>query len=161
MSSLVFAYAVGPLSLVVLRKTLPNHPRPFRVPFANVFCLIAFYICNLIVFWTGWDIVSKMVIAIIVGYVVLAIFKSTKHGHHLNLQWAKAWWVFFYIGIISMVTYLGSFGGGVNVIPFGWDFLAIAGVSLLIFELSRRCALETEETELQMEAATQQHAEIV
>src|SRR3990167_667012 len=151
-SSFVFSYAVGPLSLIVLRNTLPNHPRPFRVPFPNAFCLLAFYVCNLIVYWTGWGIVSKMLIAILLGYVVLACYKLTQHGKQLNLQWQKAWWVLFYIVIIAMVCYLGSFGGGHGVIPFGWDFLVIAAISWLIYELSKRCALEAKQTQQAAEA---------
>lgn len=154
-SSLVFAYAVGPLSLVVLRKTLPDHPRPFRLPAVKTFCLLAFYICNLIIFWTGWAIVSKMMIAIVCGYAVLAIIKQTRHGEHLDLQWKKAWWVFFYIGMMAMVTYLGSFGGGSAVIPFGWDFAVIAAISWLVFELSSRCALEVEQTEKLVDQANE------
>ncbi len=152
-SSLVFAYAVGPLSLVVLRKTLPDHPRPFKVPCARWFCLLAFYICNLIVYWTGWSIVSKMLIAILVGYIVLSIYKMTKEGKELNLQWPKAWWVLFYIAMLGMVTFLGAFGGGRNIIPFGWDFLVIAAISWLIYELSSRCALEASDTRKMVEDA--------
>lgn len=142
-SSFVFSFAVGPLSLIVLRKTMPQQPRPFQVPAAQWFCLTAFYVCNLIVYWTGWTINSKMLIAIVLGYVVLAIYKQTRHGAHLDLQWAKAWWMFFYIGIIGMVSYLGSFDGK-GVIPFGWDFLVLAVVSWVIFELAKRCALEAD-----------------
>lgn len=150
-SSFVFAYAVGPLSLVVLRKTLPNHPRPFKVPMASLFCLLAFYVCNLIVYWTGWSIVSKMLIAILLGYGVLAIYKTTRHGRALNLQWQKAWWMLFYIGIVATMSFLGSFGGR-GIIPFGWDFLMVGIVSCLIFELSRRCALDAAETQQEVDA---------
>jgi amino acid transporter len=149
-SSFVFSFAVGPLSLVVLRKTLPNHPRPFKVPFASWFCLAAFYVCNLIVYWTGWTINSKMLIAILLGYVVLALYKKTRYGEKLDLQWAKAWWMFFYIAIIGMVSYLGSFDGR-GVIKFGWDFLVIGLVSIVIFELAKRCALESQQTQDQVD----------
>jgi amino acid transporter len=153
-SSFVFAYAVGPLSLIVLRKTLPTHPRPFRVPAVRIFCLLAFYLCNLIIYWTGWPIVSKMLIFILLGYIVLAIYKKTKQGRLLNLQWNKSWWMFFYIAIMGMVTYLGSFGGK-NIITFGWDFLVLALISWLVFELSIRCALEAEETHKQIQNAVE------
>lgn len=149
-SSFVFSFAVGPLSLIVLRKTLPHHPRPFRVPMAQIFCLLAFYICNLIVYWTGWTINSKMLIAIALGYGVLAIYKKTRHGARLDLQWAKAWWMFFYAAIMGMMSYLGSFDGR-GVITFGWDFLVLAVISWVIFELSKRCALEAKQSQDQVD----------
>lgn len=155
-SSFVFAYAVGPLSLIVLRKTLPDHPRPFRVPQPYLFCLLAFYICNLILYWTGWLIVSKMLVAIAVGYLVLFLYKRTKHGAHLRLQWRKAWWMFFYIALMGSMTYLGNFGGGKNMIHFGWDFMVIAIISWVIFSLAIRCALETGESQKAVHVATTQ-----
>ena len=139
-ASLVFAYAVGPLALPVLRKTLPKQPRPFRVPAPRLMCLLAFYICNLIIYWSKWAIVSKMMLAIVIGYVVLIVFKQTKQGRKLNLQWHKAWWIFIYVGCLALVSYFGAFGGK-NDIPFGWDFLVIGVMTWLIFELSQYLAV--------------------
>ena len=139
-SALVFAYAVGPLSLLVLRKTLPKQNRPFRVPAAPVLCLLAFYICNLIIYWAGWDIISKMLVTMTLGYVVLAIYRRTKVGMLLNFEWHRAWWVFLYIVCLGLISYLGSFGGK-GIIVFGWDFVVIALMSAMIFYLSYYCAI--------------------
>ena len=139
-SALVFAYAVGPLALPVLRRTLPHQHRPFRLPVPKLMCVLAFYICNLIIYWTGWDIVSKMLGAILVGYIVLIIFKQTGQGKKLNLQWNKAWWIFIYVGLLGLTSYLGDFGGK-HIVPFGWDFVVVGIMSWLIFELSQYLAL--------------------
>lgn len=139
-ASLVFAYAVGPLALPVLRKTLPKQPRPFRVPVPRLMCVLAFYICNLIIYWSKWAIVSKMMVAILIGYVVLIIFKQTKQGKKLNLQWHKAWWIFIYVACLGLISYFGSFGGK-GAIPFGWDFLVIAIMTWFVFELSQWLAI--------------------
>lgn len=139
-TSLVFAYAVGPLALLVLRKRIPNQPRPFRIPMPRILCPIAFCICNLIIYWTGWDIVSKMLIAIAIGYAVLSVYKRTEEGRKIVLQWNCAWWIFLYLFLIGLTSYLGTFGGGISVVPFGWDFIMIAIESVLIFELSQLSA---------------------
>ncbi len=140
-TSLVFAYAVGPLALLVLRKSMPDQPRPFRLPMPRLMCLTAFYICNLIIYWTGWAIMLKMLIAIAIGYVVLAVYKRTEEGRRLNLRWDTSWWVFLYVIVIGVMSYLGSFGGGLKLIPFGWDFLAVAVYTWVIFECSQISAL--------------------
>ncbi|MCH9643432.1 MAG: APC family permease [Gammaproteobacteria bacterium] len=139
-SSLVFAYAVGPLSLLVLRKTLPNQRRPFKIPAAPFLCILAFYICNLIIYWAGWDIIYKMLITMLIGYCVLACYRCTKKGRLLNFEWHRAWWVFLYAICIGVISSLGSFGGS-GLIPFGWDFLAIGLMSIMIFGLSYYCAI--------------------
>ena len=143
-SSLVLAYAVGPLALIALRKALPDHPRPFLLPMPRCISLIAFYICNLIIFWTGWAVISKMLIAIAVGYLLLFAVDKSKHGHSLHLSWGQNWWMFLYIGLLSLTTYLGSFNGGIDVLHFGWDFLAVFVMSTLIFLLSQRYTQDTD-----------------
>lgn len=132
-SAVVLSYAVGPLSLIVLRKTLPDHNRPFKLPAAFWLCFIAFYVCNLIVYWTGWDIVWHILLAICVGYIWLGFYKRTKHGREMDLQWKAAWWLLPYFIGLGMISYLGTFGGGIGVITLGWDFLVLAVFSTIIF----------------------------
>ncbi len=55
--------------------------------------------------------------------------------------------------VIGLLSYLGSFGEGRAVIPFGWDFLVIAVISWLVFAISQRCALGAEEAEEQINEA--------
>ncbi len=140
-SALVFAYGVGPLSLQVLRKVMPDEERPFKVWMPRVTCLVAFYVCNLIVFWTGWDIVSKILIAIVIGYISLIFIRQTEQGKQLHFDWHKSYWMFLYLIALGVVSYLGGFGHGLGVIPFGWDFVVIAGVSLVIYELAVHAGL--------------------
>jgi len=142
-SSLIFAYTVGPLALMVLRKNLPNQHRPFRVPAPALVAFLGFYFSNLIVYWTGWSVISKMLIAILIGLAVLLIFRCTKEGRAIQLHFKNAWWLLPYLGLLCLFSYLGSFGGGLNIIPFGWDFLVIAVFSYVIYILAQRYALET------------------
>jgi len=57
-----------------------------------------------------------------------------------------------------MATYLGSFGGGKDIIPFGWDFAVIFAISWLIFELAKRCGLEAEQSKKHLEEANTHHS---
>lgn len=43
-SLLVFAYAVGLLSLIVLQKTLSQQARPFCLPMAKTLSFFTFYV---------------------------------------------------------------------------------------------------------------------
>jgi len=115
---------------------MPSQERPFRLPIPRVICPIAFYICNLIIFWAGWSIISNMLIALMIGYVMFIFFRRTEQGQKLNLEWDKSWWIFVYLIALGIMSYLGSFGGGKNYIPFGWDFLYLAIMSWVIYELS-------------------------
>lgn len=135
----VFSYAVGPLSLIVLRKTLPDQPRPFRLPAANILSFLAFYICNLIIYWAGWVVVYKVLIAIFLGYIVY--FLGVKEKIVWKVQWQKSWWFFLYLILMGVLSYLSAFGGGQGRIPFGWDFLIMLIFSAIIYYAASHCCL--------------------
>lgn len=140
-SSFVLSYSAAPLSLVVLRKIYPDHPRPFRLSAPYWIGLLGFYICNLIFYWVGWDIILKTFVVMMIGYLMLFLFRFTESGKDLDLKWSSSWWFFLYIGCMVMISYSGAFGG-LNAIPFGWDFLVIAGVSWIIYQLAIRCGFK-------------------
>ena len=143
-SALVLAYTVGPLALGVLRHKLPDATRPFKVKCYKGVTMLGFYICNLIVFWTGWHILSYMLIAIGLGYVFLILYMLTPHGRGIDLQLKGGWWLVPYLACMGILSKLGSFGGGANWIGFGWDFVAIAIFSLVFYFISQHAGLRTE-----------------
>ena len=128
-SSIIISYSMGPIALVVLRKTQPELARPFRVPAPNVVALLAFYSCNLLIFWTGWETIYRMIIAVAIGFLF-----SLKYMK----QWRNVWWMLVYLPGILVISYLGTFGNGAGYIPFGVDFAVVAVFSLLIFALATK-----------------------
>src|SRR3989344_4144164 len=136
-SCLVLAYTVGPLALGVLRVSCADRDRPFKVPAYRIVTVLAFYFCNLIVYWTGWKIISSMLIAVVIGYILLFAYKLTTSRNNLDLNWKNGWWVIVYFLALGGLAYISPFGGGKNWIPFGWDFLAVGAVALGIYSLSQ------------------------
>lgn len=135
-SAFVAAYAVGPIALIVLRYKEPELHRPFKLPAAYAFCLLAFYCCNLIVLWTGWNTVWRMLIAIAVGYIYLIFFKRSTSGKTMDLKWKQGYWIFPHFIGLGIISFLSSFGGGMDVIAFGWDFVVTALFTIVIFHLA-------------------------
>ncbi len=134
-SGMVISYAIGPISLLCLRLQLPEEKRAFRLPAAHLICLIAFYFCNLMSYWTGWETIYKLAIAIGIGVVFFAIayFRGKLPAANLGLK--SAIWIVPYLSGLILISYLGAFGGK-NIIPFGWDFLVIALFSIVILYLA-------------------------
>lgn len=144
-SCLVIGYVIGPMSLMILMRTEPkrflNYPRWL----IQGVCLLAFYICNLIIFWTGWDVIAKVSIVFAIGYVVLGARilwhkVSRKSLHDLNIL--RGSWVIIYMVGMTIISYLSSFGG-CNVIPFGIDFLVMAMFTIGVYALARYLAAYT------------------
>lgn len=137
-SAMVITYAMGPIALICLRLTLPNENRPFKLPFAYSICFLAFYCCNLFSYWTGWDTISKLAIALGVGILLFIIACIRGNARIQNKAFFSAFWILpYFLGLI-LISYLGAFGGR-GVIPFGWDFVFIALFSMAILYLAVQC----------------------
>jgi len=134
-SCFIISYIIGPISLIALRKTKPNEHRPFQLPYANLLALLAFYICNLLIFWTGWHTVSRMMIVLSIGFLFFAIY-CYRQKNVWHKQWRTSWWIFPYFITLAGISYLGTFGDGINVIPFGVDFAVIGILTTAIYYLS-------------------------
>ena len=134
-SGMVISYAIGPIALLCLRLELPKEKRLFRLPAAHFLCLIAFYFCNLISYWTGWDTIYKLAIAILIGFVFFGIACIRGNIKQESLGIKSVIWVIPYLSGLVLISYLGAFGGK-NIIPFGWDFLIVALFSVVILYLA-------------------------
>lgn len=145
-SAIVITYAMGPIALLCLRETLADHKRPFKLPAANFLCLLAFYCCNLFSFWTGWDTISKLAIALSIGIVMFALSCLRGMVKVKPDEIRSALWILPYLSGLVLFSYLGSFGG-IGLMPFGWDFLVIGLFSILILRLAvhQRASINTEQ----------------
>jgi len=146
-SLMAITYAIAPICLIALRKQIPDQKRPFKLPFATLWSGLAFYICTLLTYWSGWNIISKLVIALILGFVVLFSYHfGTKRGRELTFHWRAAIWIWPYFIGISIISFLGNFGHGLGLIPFGWDFAIIGIFCVFILWLSQKYRLSSEIT---------------
>lgn len=134
-SGMVISYAMGPIALLCLRLELPNEKRAFRLPMANILCLLAFYFCNLMSYWTGWETIYKLSIAIGIGFLFFMFACLSGRLKSQSLGMKSAFWIIPYLGGLILISYFGSFGGK-NIIPFGWDFLIIGIFSVVILYLA-------------------------
>jgi amino acid transporter len=136
-SGMVISYAIGPIALVAFRLDLPNMPRKFKLPAANLLCILAFYFCNLLCYWTGWETIYKLMLAILLGFVVFGMSLIKNHqSQPLGLK--SVLWLIPYLGGLTCISYLGAFGGK-NIISFGWDFLVMGIFSIVTFLMAIKC----------------------
>ena len=149
-----FMDAGGPLAFGVFRNRLPGLERPYRLPGGAAFAPIAFVLANMIVLWSGWDVIYKVCISVLCGYLVLAVSRAL----NLNpikpvLDFKAAQWLPVYLIGAAAITWLSSFDtGGVGSLKnpplhFGWDMLVMAVFSLAIYYWARAVALPTERIE--------------
>jgi len=141
-SLMAITYAIAPISLLALRKQVPEQHRPFKLPFAKLFGFAAFYFCTLMSYWSGWDIISKLGISFAAGMIVLFTYHfGTARGRQLTFHWRESAWIWPYFTGLTLISYLGNFGNGLNILPFGWDFVVIAIFCWIIVGLAQHFIL--------------------
>ncbi len=131
MSSIIaLSYLTGPICCLCLRYQLPNHKRVFKLPYVKLWSFLGFYVCTLIVYWTGWEVVSKLGLVLFVSFLLFLVYRLfSDRPRGVNMNWRAATWMWPYLVGLNTVSYFGSYGGGKNVITIGWDFLLLAILS--------------------------------
>jgi amino acid transporter len=155
----VLMYAGAPISLGAFRGQLPDADRPYRLPGAQVVAPIAFIIANLIIYWSGLEVIWKLGVCIVIGYVLIGISMAFDRQRP-PLDWKSATWLPVYLIGLGILSWQGDkiFTGGAKLpplptgnIPFGWDFVAVAGFSLIIYYWALAVKLSRAEVELLFE----------
>ncbi len=142
-SAAVLSLAIGPVALVALRHQVPDYARPFRVPIARPFAALAFIFVGFIVYWSGWNTNWKILLIAAAGLVYFLIRNALrKDGEPLYLAYSS--WLIVYYAAMAVISFLGSFGGGLDVLPVMVDSVLIVVVSLAIFHFATTRQLPAE-----------------
>jgi amino acid transporter len=151
-SATVLMYAGAPLALGALRHQKPDAPRPYRLHFAPVLAPASFVAASFIIYWSGWQVDWKLFVAVILGYVVMGISRLVgANAFKPDLDWAAALWLWPYLGGMALLSFLGQFGGGRQVLPFYVDLLVIGAFSLIIYYVAIRLRLPEEKVDKYVE----------
>ena len=138
-AALTFSLAVGPICLLALRRQDGAPAEGFRLPLAQPLSFAAFIVATLIVYWSGWDTVWRLALALAVGAGLFAVM-NRRTGEHLAVR--PALWLLPYLGGLVLLSFLGQFGGGQEVIGFGWDALLGGLLAAVCLDLAVRLRLD-------------------
>lgn len=108
-AAMVMSFGAGPLTLMALRKELPNHARPFRLGGGWIIPYLAFLSSNLIVFWSGWDVVWKLMVAVLFGLVLLVVHETGWGKHTPKLDLRAGFWMLPWLGGVTLLSWLSRF----------------------------------------------------
>jgi len=145
-AAITLSFCAGPLAVHALRRQLPDRPRRFKLPAVGLIAHGGFLVATLIVYWSGWDTTWRLGLALLAGGLMFAIAKLREGSSRRALNVRGAIWLAPYVIGLGLLSYLGDFGGGLGVIPFGWDAAAAAVLSISVFYLASWCRLPNEQT---------------
>ncbi len=131
-SASILSYGIGPICLLAMRKLSPNTHRPFRLPFGNIFSHLAFYVCNLMLYWCGFEILWKLDVALLIGLLICLLY----HRKPIKDVDPTLFWFIIYMVSLLFLSYMGTFGG-MGWLHFPWDLFLLLPYSILILHLSQ------------------------
>jgi amino acid transporter len=142
-SATVLSFAPGPLIMVALRKQIPDQERPFRVPGGHVIPFLAFFASNMIIYWSGWTVNWKLMVAVLLGFALLGVGEMLgKARPNLELK-AGATWVLPWLVGLTVISWLGDYDG-LGVITFGVAIPIILVFSAAIYAIAYKVRLDPE-----------------
>jgi amino acid transporter len=152
-SASVLMYSGSVLSLGAFRRTLPDAERPYKIPGAAVLNPIAFIICGLLIYWSGFTTVWKLGVCLVIGYVLIGVCMAFDKQRP-PLEWKSAYWLLPFLIGIGIISWQGQFSGEkypsppVNTghIAFWWDLGLVAVFCLVIYYWAIFTCLPREET---------------
>ncbi|WP_323991555.1 MULTISPECIES: APC family permease [Nguyenibacter] len=128
----IISYMMLPIAALALRRTLPERPRPVRVPAMRVVGALAFMFSSLLLYWARWPLSGDIILLMVMLLPVYAWFRRDDGWARHRAAIRHAAWFMAYLPSIAALSYAGSrqFGGR-GWIPYGWDLAAVAAISLL------------------------------
>ncbi|MCW2786849.1 MAG: putative amino acid permease [Marmoricola sp.] len=150
-SATVLSFASGPLVHAALRSQVPDHERPFRLPGGHLIPVLAFWGSNMIVYWSGWTTVWKLMVAVLLGFVLLAAFVASGQLKGKSLDVRAGLWVLPWLAGLTVISYVGNYpeptAGNLNNLSFGLSTGLLFLLSIGIYLLAYRNRLSPEETQ--------------
>jgi amino acid transporter len=152
----VLMYAGAPLSVGAFRRQVPDANRPYRMPWAGVLAPFAFIVADLLIYWSGFEVVWKLGIVLIIGYVLIGISMAFD-PQRPPLDWKSAIWLPVWLIGLGIISWQGQYSGAPSSdkhplpptntfhIGFWWDILVVAAFSLVIYFWAMYTRLPREE----------------
>lgn len=162
-AAIVLSLACGPICFPLFRKHLSDKTRPYALPFGNAFSFLSFYICNLLLQWTGWNTIWKL--NLVVGFGIVFVVaknliskqKKDHQGFNEDLCLKNFLWFPLYLACASVVSYVGDMGGGLGYVSTAWNFPLVLAYSIFIYWVALKSSLDEKRLRANYDGIVKQH----
>ena len=101
-------YAGAPLSVGAFRRQVPDANRPYRMPAAGFLNPAAFVVACLLIYWSGWLVVWKLGVVLVIGYVLIGISMAFDKQRP-PLDWKSAVWLPVWLIGMGIISWQGQY----------------------------------------------------
>lgn len=129
-------FAIVAATLPVLRRLHPDLERPFKVPYAKAWSLIAFVLSTMLIYWATYPTTLYAIGAFLVGLIVFIYQAYNQKFKGLKLK--HSYWIIAYVVGLLILSYYGStLTGGINVIRYPFDLYGIMAYGIVFWIISQ------------------------
>ena len=122
----VVSFLAGPIAVMGLRRIGARMKHGIRIPGLSVAAPLAFILVSLVFFWSCWPLTGEILLVLAVGLVIYFYYEHKRGWKDFACHFNASLWLILYLVAMAFLSYLGSDTfGGMNIIPQGWDELAV------------------------------------
>jgi amino acid transporter len=161
--STAIMYGFGPVALGALQLHDKDRVRPYTMPMPKVLLPAAFAFADLLIYWSGWDIIWKLDILLLIGIVLFFVGANVKKTDALNkishAVWIGPWLIG--LNVISLAGRYGAWAPGQkghswlseyhNGLPENIDLLVVIVFSVLIYYWAVSLVMKQEDVDAAIE----------
>ncbi|WEG14562.1 APC family permease [Pullulanibacillus sp. KACC 23026] len=130
----LISYVTGPISVMVFRRYKDEAiNRPLKIKGMQLIAPIAFIMASLIYYWAQWPLTGKVTLIMVIGLPIYFYYQAKANWKDFGQDLKAGLWLVIYLIYMAFISCIGSSKfHGLNILPYGWDFIVII-ISALIF----------------------------
>ncbi len=127
----VISFLMIPISALTLRRTAPELRRPVRTPAIAVLGPLAFVVASELLYWARWPLTAEIILLLAAALPIYVYYRRNAGMTALMEEFRAAIWLVCYLPVLALLSWIGSTEfGGLGILPYGWDMLIVAAISL-------------------------------
>lgn len=79
----LFAFILVSVGVIIMRKTNPDTPRPFRVALVPLIPILGILVCGFMIFGLGWENWSRLIAWLLIGFDIYLMY-SLRNSHYAD-----------------------------------------------------------------------------
>lgn len=132
--AVVISFLTGPISLMSLRKSASDIPRPIKLKAMGLISPFAFICASLVLYWARWPLTGHVIFLVIAALPIFLYFQSKNGWQGFAKDLRAALWLVVYLPAMALLSYVGSDDfGGIGILTGGWDMVVVALVATAFY----------------------------
>lgn len=132
--STIISYATGPVAAICLRRLDSHLKSPIRIKGLRTIAPIAFIVITLVLYWARWPLTGEVILIMLAGLPIYLYYQYKNHWRGFARQLRSGMWLFCYLVVIALISYIGDPAfGGLGILDPEESLLAIGFVATGFF----------------------------